>query len=172
MTDLRQSGAVPPTHVVARRRALRAIAIFEAVKGVAVFAASIGLLSLMHRDVRHIAAELIEHFGMHLGKRFPPILLHYADVLYDANLRWLLFAATCYITVRLFEAYGLWHDFIWAEWLGALSGVLYIPFEVRHFLLRTSGASAAVLLGNIFVIGFLVFQLWRRRRQSASEDAQ
>jgi uncharacterized membrane protein (DUF2068 family) len=154
-------------HPVAKRRALRTIAVFEAIKGIAALAASMGLLSLAHHDVRHLAAELIGHFGQKFGARLSAILLHDADLLHDANLRSLLLLAIGYISLRLIEAYGLWHDLEWGEWIAALSGALYIPFEIRHLMYRPSFMGAVVLVGNVFVVGFLAWQLWRKRRRVA-----
>jgi uncharacterized membrane protein (DUF2068 family) len=96
-------------------------------------------------------------------RRFLSLLLHYAELLPDADVRSLIFLGFGYSLVRLLEAYGLWNDRAWGQWLGALSGALYIPFEIRHLLLRPSVISAAVLAGNVFVVSYLVFQLWRRR---------
>ena len=151
-------------HPVVKRRALRAIAAFEATKGVAALAAMIGLLDLMHHDVRHLALELIGHFGLDPDARYPSVLLHYADLLPGADLRLLVLAACGYIAVRMLEACGLWNDRTWGEWLGALSGGLYIPFEIGHLSHRPSIINAAVLAGNIFVVGFLAYQLSRVRR--------
>jgi uncharacterized membrane protein (DUF2068 family) len=147
------------------RRSLRAIAVFEAIKGLAAFAAVIGVLDLMHRDVRHLAIALIGHFGLNPNDRYPSILLHYADLLPDANVRALLLLALGYILVRLLEAYGLWNDRAWGEWLGALSGGLYIPFEIGHLVHRPSVINSLVLAGNGCVVGYLVYRLWRRRRE-------
>jgi uncharacterized membrane protein (DUF2068 family) len=147
------------------RRSLRAIAVFEAIKGLAAFAAVIGVLDLMHRDVRHLAIALIGHFGLNPNDRYPSILLHYADLLPDANVRALLLLALGYILVRLLEAYGLWNDRAWGEWLGALSGGLYIPFEIGHLVQRPSVINSLVLAGNGCVVGYLVYRLWRRRRE-------
>lgn len=147
------------------RRSLRAIAVFEGIKGLAAFAAVIGVLDLMHRDVRHLAIALIGHFGLNPNDHYPSILLHYADLLPDANVRALLLLALGYILVRLLEAYGLWNDRAWGEWLGALSGGLYIPFEIGHLVHRTSVINGLVLAGNGCVVGYLMFRLWRRRRE-------
>jgi uncharacterized membrane protein (DUF2068 family) len=151
------------THPVARTRTLRAIAVFEAIKGVAVLAASAGLLGLLHHDARHIARAMIDHFGMHPDAHYPVILLHYADVLENANLRSLILLAASYAMVRLLEAYGLWKDLAWGEWVGALSGAIYIPFEIRHLIHKPSAVSAMVFAFNLFVVGFLAFRLYRRR---------
>ena len=150
-------------HPVARRRALRTIAIFEAIKDVAALAAVIGVVDLMHHDARRLVIELIGRFHLTPEARFPSILLHYAELLPDADLRPLVLIASGYIVVRLLEAYGLWKERAWGEWLGALSAGIYIPFEVRHLLHRPSIVSAAVLAANVFVVVFLAFQLWRRR---------
>ena len=139
------------------------IAVFEAIKGVAAFAALIGLLDLMHHDVHHLALELIGHFKLNPDARYPSLVLHYADLLPGANVRSLVFLAFGYIAVRALEAYGLWNDRAWGEWLGALSGGLYLPFEMGHLVHRPSIINAAVLAGNVFVVGFLAYRLWRRR---------
>ena len=159
-----------PTHLVekarpaAKRRALRVIAAFEATKGIAAFAAIIGVLDLMHRDVRHLAIELIGRFGLNPDARYPSILLHYADLLPNANVRSTVLIAFGYVLVRLLEAYGLWNDRAWGEWLATLSGGLYIPLEIGHLMHRPSVISAAVLVGNILVVSFLAFHLWRRHK--------
>lgn len=165
MTDSDRTRVVEGTHPVAKRRALRAIAVFEAIKGIAALAAIIGVFDLMHRDVRHLAMEMIGRFGLDPDARYPSLLLHYADLLPGANVRSLVLLALGYILVRLLEAYGLWNDRAWAEWLGALSGGLYIPFEIGHLMPRPSVISAVVLVGNVFVVSFLVFQLWGRRNE-------
>ena len=162
--DLDRTRIVEATHPVAKRRTLRAIAVLEATKGIAALAAIIGVLDLMHHDVRHLAVELIGHLGFNPEARYPSILLHYADLLPNANVRALVLLALGYVLARLLEAYGLWNDRAWGEWLGALSGGLYIPFEAGHLMHRPSVISGVVLTGNAFLVGFLAFQLWRRRK--------
>lgn len=168
MADTDRTRIVEDSHPVAKRRALRAIAVFEAAKGIAALAVIIGVLDLMHHDVRHLAVELIGHFGLNPDARYPSILLHYAGLLPGANVRSLVVLASGYILVRLLEAHGLWNDRAWGEWLGALSGGLYVPFEIFHLVHRPSVINAAVLAGNIFVVSFLVYQLWCRRSNDAT----
>ncbi len=55
------------------------------------------------------------------------MLLRDADMLGQTNLQALLLAAVGYALVRFEEAYGLWNERTWGEWLGALSGALYVP---------------------------------------------
>jgi uncharacterized membrane protein (DUF2068 family) len=150
-------------HPTAIRRALHAIAAFEALKGVTVLAASFGLVELVHHDLRHVALALIAHLGMNPAARYPSELLQYADIIQNADLRSLLLLSGAYVVLRFAEAFGLWKDRAWAEWLGVLSGALYIPFELRHLLHRMSLVSVLLLLGNVAVVVFLAFRLRRRR---------
>jgi uncharacterized membrane protein (DUF2068 family) len=152
------------------RRALRAIAGVEAVKGILAVAASLGLLSLLHRDLHHIAASLIGHIGLSPGDHYPAMILRDIDQLRSANLLPLVLAAGGYALVRFAEAYGLWTDRAWGAWLGALSGALYVPFELRHLLHRPTMAAAAVIAVNVAVVGFLAWQLWRERRETVERS--
>lgn len=147
----------------ANRRALYGIASFEAFKGIAVLAGSVGILSLIHHDARHVVHELVAHLGMNPGGRYPAVLLHYADLLGNANLRFLIAAALAYAALRFIEAYGLWHDRAWGKWVGALSGGIYIPFEVQHVLHKPSAIGVLVLTLNAGIVGYLALQLYRRR---------
>ncbi|MDW5444020.1 DUF2127 domain-containing protein [Polaromonas sp. SM01] len=166
MTQATSPQVTRPQHPTARRRALRAIALFEAFKGLAALAAGIGLLGLLHRDVHQLATALLWHFHLDPNTRYPALLLHYADLLGAINLRTLAPVALAYISVRLLEAYGLWREKVWAEWLGALSGALYIPLEIAHLLHKPTWINAGVLLANIVMVGFLAFQLWQRMKKS------
>jgi uncharacterized membrane protein (DUF2068 family) len=160
--------AAHKSHPVARRRALRTIAVFEAAKGAIALAASLGFLSLLHHDLHGLAAELIEHFGLKPGGHYPLIILHYADVLADTNLRVLVLLAAGYVVLRFCEAYGLWYQRTWGQWLGALSGALYIPFEVWHLVREPTPAGVVVFVSNLLVVGFLAFQVWRQRQGRAT----
>jgi uncharacterized membrane protein (DUF2068 family) len=151
----------PPASV---RRALRSIAAIEALKGVVALAAGLGLLGLVHRDLHHLAASLIGHIGLDPGDRYPAMFLHSVDVLRSANLRSILLAVTAYAAVRFLESYGLWRNRTWGKWLGALSGALYVPFELRHLAYRPTVATAVVISLNIGVVGFLAWQISREQR--------
>lgn len=157
--NISPAGAEP----AGRRRALRAIAIFEAAKGLAALAAGIGLLQLLHHDIHRLALALLWRFHLDPTLPYPTLLLHYADLLSAIDLRTLAPVALAYISVRFVEAWGLWKEKTWAEWLGALSGALYIPLEVAHLAHRPGAINAGVLLVNVVVVGFLAFQLWMRR---------
>ena len=146
------------------RRALKAIAVFEATKGIAALGSTIGLLSLLHHDLHHLALALAGHFGLDPTQHFPALLLQYVDQVNSTPLRSVVLLGGGYITIRLVEAYGLWFDRSWGEWVAALSGALYVPFEVQHLIHRATVINALVLLFNCAVVGFMMYRLYQRRQ--------
>ena len=53
------------------QESIRAIAVFEAVKGVFVLAAGFGLLHLLHRDAHRIACEFISKVHLNPAQKYP-----------------------------------------------------------------------------------------------------
>jgi uncharacterized membrane protein (DUF2068 family) len=149
---------------------LHAIACFEALKGVAALAASVGLLSLAHHDVRAMTYALIGHFHLDPEAHYPKMLLDNAALLANSNLRQAVLLAWGYAGIRLLEGYGLWKDRAWAEWLAALSGAIYLPWELNHWMQNTTAINGIVLLGNVAVVVFMVARLRRRRNQNRGAD--
>jgi uncharacterized membrane protein (DUF2068 family) len=150
-----------------KSKALHVIALFEGVKGIAAIAASFGLLSLAHHDVRAIAYALIGHFHLDPEAYYPRILLNEANLLANANVRQAVLLAWAYSAIRLTEGYGLWKDRAWAEWLAAVSGAVYLPLELSHLMVHTTVINGLVLVGNIAVVAYMVVRLRRRNHQNA-----
>ncbi|WP_311223228.1 MULTISPECIES: DUF2127 domain-containing protein [unclassified Acidovorax] len=154
----------PATDTAATHRALRTIAAFEALKGVVALVAGVGVLGLLHSDLHAIAVALIGHVGLSPGQHYPALLLGGIDRWAgDGDWQWLTAAAAGYAALRFAEAWGLWRDKAWGEWLGALSGGLYIPFELWHWAHRPTWAASAVVLLNAGVVAYLGWRLCVRR---------
>jgi len=146
------------------RSAHQAIAIFEATKGLAALGGLIGVLDLLHRDVRAVVLTLIGRFGLDPEAHYPSLLLHYADLLPNTDVHMLVILVSAYIALRFMEATGLWLDKAWGEYLGALSGGIYIPFEVVHFIDEPSWMNAFIVTLNAVIVAYLVYALWRRHQ--------
>lgn len=144
------------------QRSVRLIAMFEAAKGSLVFLAGFGLLGLVHRDVGHYAEELVRHFHLNPASRFPRIFLEAAAKSNDTTLVLLACAAFAYATFRLVEAFGLWHQRRWAEWLGAVSGSAYIPIELYELMHGVSWPKVMLLTVNLACVVYLVSVLRSR----------
>ena len=144
------------------RSALRAIAIFAAVVGFATLAGLIGVIDLLHHDVHALAMSMIGRFGLDPETHYPSLLLHYANELPDVNVPLLVVLVCAFIALRFVEATGLWLGKVWGEYLGALSGGIYIPFEVVHWVREPTWLSAFVVLLNVVIVGYLTHALWQR----------
>lgn len=158
--------------IEARRRAgLRAIAAFEAAKGVLALAAGFGLLALLPRGWQASAHELAGRLHLNAAKRAPRIFLELLDHLANTRLWLIALLALAYALARLIEAYGLWRARRWAEWLAALSGAIYVPFELYELSQRVSTIKLAALALNLAVVAYMV-ALLRRRAAAAFDEHQ
>jgi len=151
------------------KKVLKMIALFEGLKGFTAIASAFGLLSLIHHDIRHLANELIGHFGADPTHHYPELFLQYADMIASTSTKSILLLAFLYATIRIAEGVGLWLDTSWGEWLATLSGGIYIPFEIRHLLKEMTAISLAIFVFNVTVVTFLAIQLFHRK-QARNKD--
>lgn len=141
------------------KRGMRAIALLEATKG--------GLALL-------VLAGLLLWIGSGGGQ--PLQLLADWHLAADQGVgRWLLAMMTperiqlglwlvaAYMALRFAEAYGLWRELAWGEWLAALSGGLYLPFELAEMRHGVSLLWIAILLFNLAVVLYVSRALYLRR---------
>ena len=98
------------------------------------------------------------------AKRFPRIFLDLANHLSDAQLWALAALAMTYSIVRFAEAYGLWFERRWGEWIAALSGGIYVPVEIYELSRGYSMVKLAALILNTLVVAYMCFLLLRRHR--------
>lgn len=103
------------------RTAVKAMAVFEATKGVAALLGLWGVLSLLHHDIHRLVLELIGHAGLSPQQRYPALLLQAADALNVTPVSTLVLLGCLYAAVRFIEAWGLWQDKAWG------SGSAYWP---------------------------------------------
>ncbi len=148
---------------VTQQPAIRAIAVFEAAKGAAVLLAATGVLALIHQDLGAMAASLVQHTHLNPASKYPRIFLDAVANLQHTRLLWLALGAAAYSTVRFVEAYGLYRQRPWAEWLATLSGGIYIPFEVAGVIHERTVLSAVLLAANVAVVAVMVRALIARR---------
>jgi uncharacterized membrane protein (DUF2068 family) len=146
------------------RKAIRAVAVFEALKGLVVLAAGSGLLLLIHKDVHELAAHLVEHAHLNPAARYPHIFIDAATHLQDSRLTLLALGAAAYSLLRFVESYGLFREAAWAEMFAAATGAVYVPFELAGLIHRASWLGFAALALNVAVVSIMVVALLRRRR--------
>ena len=145
------------------RHTILIIALFEVTKGLVAIIASLALLNLTHQNVLYLTTLSINFFHLDSDVHYFKTLFDYTNLLNNEDLRTLVLMAWVYTAIRFIEGYGLWKNCIWAEWLAALSGSIYLPIEVSHLIKHTNVINAAVLVTNSAVVAYMLYRLWRRR---------
>jgi uncharacterized membrane protein (DUF2068 family) len=148
---------------------VRAVAVFEALKGTLVLVAGFGLLALVHRDLEDLAERLVRHSHLNLASHYPRVFVEAASRMNDTRLRTLAALAFAYSVVRFVEAYGLWHMRAWAEWFAILSGCLYLPAELYELFERPTHLRGLVLFFNAVIVAYLLYVRLSRTGRAAEE---
>jgi uncharacterized membrane protein (DUF2068 family) len=143
---------------------LRTVAVFEAAKGVIVLVVGLGLLTLIHRDAQGMAEDMVNRLHLNPARNYPRIFIDAASQLTDARLWFMSLMALVYSGVRFIEAYGLWHELPWAEWFAVISSGIFLPFEIRHLILKPTFGSLLLLLINLGIIIYLASLMTRDAR--------
>ena len=151
---------------------LRAVAIYEAAKGVLVLLAGLEVLSLMHQDAQHFAEQLVAHLHLNPAKGYPRVFIDAATNVTDARL-WLLAGfALVYVGVRWIEAYGLWFEKRWAEWLAVTSGGIYVPAEAFEIVRGVTWTKILLLIVNVCIVAYLIYVLWRSKGSRIEQQSR
>jgi uncharacterized membrane protein (DUF2068 family) len=151
-----------------QRHVLRAVAAFEFFKGSFVVLMGICALALVHKDSWLIAESLLALLHISTDHRFAQMFLDFADSITDARLWAAARIAFAYAALRFTEAYGLWRERTWAEWVACVSGTLLLPLEIRELFRGVTFIRSALLLGNVAIVlymGYIILANRRERRE-------
>jgi len=143
-------------HTSKKLVALRAVAVFEAAKGLIVLVLGLGLLRLTHKNLEDVAEQLVRFLHASPGGRLSNLFVTAAGKTTDKGLWALAATAAVYALVRFAEAYGLWYDREWAEWFALLSGSMYLPWEVYSILRHPLVFKWIVLAVNLAIVLYML----------------
>jgi uncharacterized membrane protein (DUF2068 family) len=155
-----------------QRRVLRAVAAFEFFKGSFVLVMGFCALALLHKDVWLYAESLLALFHISTDRRWAQMFLDLADNLTDAHLWAAARIAFAYSALRFTEAYGLWRERTWAEWVALVSGALLLPLEVRELMRGLTWLRCAFFVGNVAVVLYMLYVIISNRRERQNEKAR
>jgi uncharacterized membrane protein (DUF2068 family) len=159
---------LPPT----QRRLLRLVASFEAVKGVFILLVGLSAILLVHKDAWVLAESLLALLHVSTDRHWAQLFLDFADDITDARLWAAAQLAFAYSTLRFIEAYGLWKQRTWAEWVAFGSGALLIPLEIRELTRGVTLLRSGVLIGNLIVVGYMLYLLRSGRLSPVASSAE
>jgi uncharacterized membrane protein (DUF2068 family) len=93
------------------------------------------------------------------------MFLDFADSATDARLWTIASVAFTYAALRFTEAYGLWRQRSWAEWLAFVSGTLLLPLEVRELSRGITVLRVVLFVGNLAIVLYMLYLLRASRRE-------
>ena len=138
-------------------KAIRAIAIFEMVKGFLGFAVGITLISLLHKDLETVAGNILEYLHIDPTGHFAEMFVERASKINESNIVIFVVLAFVYTLVRLVEAYGLWRLRAWAEWFAIISGMLYLPIEIYEIFQKPTIVRFVIFFFNLALVLYLIY---------------
>ena len=148
-----------------QRQVLRAVAGLEFCKGVFVLLMGICALALVHKDLWLYAESLLARFHINTDRHSAQMFLDFADSVTDAQLWAAARIAFAYTVLRFTEAYGLWRERTWAEWVAFVSGFLLLPLEIRELFRGITLLRCGLFLGNVAIVLFMLYVILSNRRE-------
>ena len=158
-----------------QRRMLRAVALFEFAKGIFVVVLGLCALALVHKDLWWYAESLLALFHISTDRRSAQMFLDFADNITDARLWAAARLAFTYGLLHMTEAYGLWRERTWAEWLALVAGSLLLPLEVRELMRGLTILRCVLFIGNVAVVLYMLHVIranHRERKNAASNPTE
>ncbi|MGI8555994.1 MAG: DUF2127 domain-containing protein [Pyrinomonadaceae bacterium] len=136
---------------------IRAIAIFEMVKGLLGLTVGIALISLLHKDLEQVALHVLSYLHVDPTGRFAQIFVERASKINESNIVIAIVLSFVYMIVRMVEAYGLWRLRTWAEWFAIISGSIYLPIELYEVIKKPDTLHFVIFFGNILIVLYLIY---------------
>lgn len=135
---------------------VKVVAIVECIKGLVVVITGFGLLALIHQNMQVFADSVVAHLHLNPAKEIPRIFLEYSAKTDSSSLKYMAIFAFLYAAGRLIEAYGLWFERAWAEWLAIITAAIYVPFEVLSIVRGEFAAGLIALAVNTIVLIIMI----------------
>jgi uncharacterized membrane protein (DUF2068 family) len=124
-------------------------------------------LLLMRQDVWVIAESLLALLHISTDRHSAQLFLDFADSVTEARLWTAVWLALIYSALRFTEAYGLWKERVWAEWVALTSGALLLPLEIHGLMRGITVVRTVIFLGNIAVVVFMLYLIRANPRRRA-----
>jgi len=157
-----------PEHI----KGVRTVATVELTKGLIVLAAGVGLLTMRHKNIWGVAESLLEFLHVSPYHHYVGVFIDLVSRISDVRLWKIAVVATIYVILRFIEAYGLWYALPWAEWMAAITGGIYVPFEIDDLILRPTGVRLLILVINLLIVCYMLYLRFEaQKKRHAAHNA-
>jgi uncharacterized membrane protein (DUF2068 family) len=143
---------------------LRLIALFKFLKTALLIALGIGALRLIHMDVAAVLEHFVLRLGLDPGGHYVGSALEKAANLTPSRVESVAIGSFIYAALFLTEGIGLWMLKRWAEWLTVIITSSLLPVEVYEIFRHPSAGKVLVLILNIGIVAYLIYQMRRNPR--------
>jgi uncharacterized membrane protein (DUF2068 family) len=140
-------------------RGLLAIALFKAVKSVALILAGVGALSLLAPAGQAEVREWLSDLTIRQGHRLVERALALLNVASPREMTLVGVASICYGLLFAAEGVGLWLERRWGEYLTIVATGSLIPIELYELVRALTVVRALALVLNVAGVGYLVYRL-------------
>ncbi|WP_227672248.1 MULTISPECIES: DUF2127 domain-containing protein [Psychrobacter] len=154
-----------PRHQVSESsESIKAVAIYEVVKGIGALIGAVALWQ-WHADMERWLSTATHSWRQYFGQLLAPQVESTVQIAQQASKNWTLFLLLifAYASLRFLEAYGLWQDKTWAYWFGVLGYVIFIPIELYYLIVSPfDWFKLGVLTLNIIIV-IVVYRNMKRK---------
>ncbi|MES2309018.1 MAG: DUF2127 domain-containing protein [Verrucomicrobiota bacterium] len=141
---------------------IRAIAVFEAVKGIIVPIVVFRLLPYLSNHTQQVAEALVLKLRLNPANEVPANFIRQFGEFQSTKMWLITLLVLGYAALRFTEAYGLWFHRRWAEWLAVVSAGLYLPIEVLELTRRFNVWVFSIFIINLMIVLYLSRVLWKK----------
>lgn len=136
-------------------KSIKTIAVIEFSKGVTVLLAGFGVLSLLNDKIQDKFEQFVARFNYSPRGKITASI--YAAITHPQDSLLLIIAsfAILYSSLRFAEGYGLWHEANWAKWIGLISSLIYLPYEIYDLIGHPGVLPVIFIIINLIVIYIL-----------------
>ena len=135
------------------------IAGVKVLKGLLLLIVGLGLLKLVHADIATLLTRLLEALHLNADSRILHSLVLKVAALKPHSVLMMSLVSMTYAALLLTEGVGLWFEFSWAAYLTVISTSLLLPFELYEVIERITAVRIGVLLLNLVIVLYLLYQL-------------
>ena len=145
-------------------RGLLLIGFFKLAEAVLFFFVGLGVVHFIHRSLGDEVVRLAERLRIDPDGRFVPWVIDHLDRVTAHRLRQIGVATFFYAGLRIVEGVGLVMEKLWAEYLTLGVTAAFLPWELYEIARHPDWIRIAILVINLAVLNYLVWQLRRSGR--------
>ena len=133
-------------------KGLRLVALYQVFKGSLAVVVATLLVAFGHQRVVELIGRVETQLSVHGASAVSRSLGVLAQDGTEGQLVLAVAFLLAYSCLRYAEAWGLWRERVWGEWLAVISASLYLPVEVWGLLHGVTWGKALVFIGNLALV--------------------